>query len=144
VHLRLAGSQVDPGVILRERDRPEEPILRDAWVVVVDLVAKVRGDRPYKEVNSDEPEGTLVLLPVLADVLAVHDPHVSNPEGCSPPMIAATPDVVNVSRARCEICTGRYIVSRSWCSIFASAVPNTACAAIMTPCRWFESSSAEG
>ena len=76
MHLRLARSQVDPGIVLGKRNGPEEPILGDARGEVVDLVAEVGGDRPRKEVESYEAEGALVLLPVLADVLTLHDPHV--------------------------------------------------------------------
>src|SRR4051794_41926511 len=76
MHLRLARRQVDPGIILGKRNGPEETILHDTRGVVVDLVAKVGGDRPREQVESYEAEGALALLPILADVLTLHDPHV--------------------------------------------------------------------
>ena len=60
----------------------------------------------------------------------------SNLNKGSPSIIAATTDVVNYSiwgfRAHLA---ARHVAARSRCSIVASAVPNTACAAIMTTRR---------
>jgi hypothetical protein len=42
----------------------------------VDLVTEVGSDRSHKEVESYEAEGALVLLTILADIEALHDPHV--------------------------------------------------------------------
>ena len=76
MHLSLARSQIDPRPFLRERNRPEQSVLGDARVVVVNLITEVGGDRPHKEVESYEPEGAFVLLPILTDIQALHDPHV--------------------------------------------------------------------
>ena len=67
------------------------------------------------------------------------------PTGVRRPSLPPWP-MPSTSQARvpCEICPAPHVASRSRCSILASAVPNTACAAIMTACRWFESSCAEG
>jgi len=72
----LPGAWLDVRRTTRDGHRPEKTAVAKPWVEVVDLVRKVRGRRPLEHVESDEPEGGVLLAAGKVDVLALHDPHV--------------------------------------------------------------------
>src|SRR2546423_10242116 len=64
----------------RQRHGPEQAISPDARVKVMSLITeihKVRSQRPLVEIDSNEHKRSVVVFPVLADVLAIHEAHVS-------------------------------------------------------------------
>src|SRR5712692_10431571 len=74
---RGPGARIDLGSAVRYQCRPEETTIRiNPRVEVVQLVREVRGRRPLENVESDEPDGGVLVAAGEVDVLALHDPHV--------------------------------------------------------------------
>lgn len=71
-----SGAQVDLHAIRGERHRPEQTAWSDAGVEIVIL----RATRAPEEIQSYKAECAVVMLPVHADILALHKTHV-NVEG---------------------------------------------------------------
>jgi len=72
----LPGARLDVRGTTRDSHRPEESALAKSWVKVVYLVREVRSRRPLEDVESDEPEGGMLMAAGKVDVLALHDSHV--------------------------------------------------------------------
>src|SRR5260221_14210294 len=63
----------------RQRRGPEQTIRRNTRIKVMSLITeihKVGSRRPLVEVDSYKYERSVVVLPIFADVLAVHEAHV--------------------------------------------------------------------
>jgi hypothetical protein len=76
----VMSVEVNLDCMLGKRDGPEDSLRSDAGVEVMLLVRKIRGRRPLKDVESNEGESALVLMPVSRNELANEEP-VVNVEG---------------------------------------------------------------
>ena len=72
---RCPGTvQFNPQVVWVNWNGPKQATGGNRWRVVVDLLCYVRrSDRTGVNIQSYEPKGSLMLLPVLANVLALHE-----------------------------------------------------------------------
>src|SRR6266849_1006736 len=96
VEARGPGARIDLGSAVRYQRRPEETTNRiNPRVEVVELIREVRGRRPLENVESDEPDGGVLMAAADVDVLAFHDAHVGA-EGQVAEL--ALPDTAGVSR----------------------------------------------
>jgi len=75
---RCPGTvQFNPQVVWVNRNGPKQSTRRNWWRVIVDLLRYVRrSDRTGVNIQSYEPKGSLMLLPILANVLALHEAEI--------------------------------------------------------------------
>jgi hypothetical protein len=74
VECGCARVQIDIDVVGANDGGPEQAVLSDAGVEIVDLRAPRTGG--FVDVNSDEGEGTVPDVPVSAAIDALHESHV--------------------------------------------------------------------
>ena len=85
----LPGARIDVRGITRDAHRPEESALAESWVKVVYLVREVRSRRPLEDVESDEPEGGMLLAagkvgtPTAQSTANQNTNHLRSAEGAS-------------------------------------------------------------
>jgi len=74
VERRPGTVQLNPQVVWVNWNGPKQTTSGNRWRVVVDLLRYVRrSDRTGVNIQSYEPKGSLMLLPILANVLALHE-----------------------------------------------------------------------
>src|SRR5713226_2907305 len=57
----FSGARIDQGSAVRYQRRPEEATIFNPRIEVVELVREVRGRRPLENVESDEPDGGVLV-----------------------------------------------------------------------------------
>jgi len=73
-----AAIEVDLNGIVRHWNHPEKTVGRDSGTVVMNLLNDIgRSYRTGVDVESDEHEGTMMVVAIFANVFALHGSHVS-------------------------------------------------------------------
>src|SRR4029077_133986 len=102
------GARIHLCRAVRNRDRPEQAGRAESRVEVVQLMRKVKGRRPFIDVESNEAEGGVLVATGEVDVLAFHDAHV-DVERLIAELAAARTDRVGGRNAAIEVENGRRV-----------------------------------
>src|SRR5260370_31170492 len=96
VERSLGTVQFNPQVVWVNRNVQKQTTSGNRWRVVMDLLRYVRrSDRTGVNIQSYEPKGSLMLLSVLANVLALHEAKIRLKCQCRKALSSArTPDAV--------------------------------------------------